>query len=70
MLKYVLREINKFTIDQHTDEDRPALHDEQDAGFHTLKYSRKKGARAYARRPLQQDPLQRAGYVLSTVRQG
>jgi hypothetical protein len=50
----MLREINKLTRDQHTEEDCSALHDEQDTGFHALKYSRKKGARAYAQRPIQQ----------------
>jgi hypothetical protein len=47
----MLREINKSTKDQQTEEDRSALHDEQAACFHELKYSRKKGARACARRP-------------------
>jgi hypothetical protein len=47
----------KLTNDQHSEEDCSAVHDEQDAGFHTLKYSRKKGARAYARRPIQQVSL-------------
>jgi len=50
----MLREINKLTRDQQTEEDCSALHDEQDTGFHALKYSRKKGARAYAQRPIQQ----------------
>jgi|APFre7841882630_1041343.scaffolds.fasta_scaffold476796_1 hypothetical protein len=46
------REINELTNYQHTGVDLSVLHDEKAVGFHTRYYNTKKGAHAYALRPV------------------
>jgi hypothetical protein len=47
------REISELTNVKRPEEDFAVLHGEKAVGFHTRYYNIKKGARAYALRPVQ-----------------